>query len=160
MRVTLSSAHADGIFVALILDDAVTLAVHAPPEQEYGLVDVPTDIAALAPDLILLALSEPPGPGPATPQVARAQVSMLSSLDFAAGHLTIPHGDALVHCYALVGSPHTQRVEVLGPAQIVALVATGLVTQVLSRVAEHAAYDLDTELRNLINEGDDSPPSH
>jgi len=154
MRTAISHPHADGIFVIVLVDEAAVLVVKPSEQAPASLVDHPAEITAWAPDLILLALTEPPAP-PAPPPAGEqpkeeaATIALLDAAAFHAGRLLPASASAASRSLVLVCSPDSSRIEQLTLDQALPLIAQGLVLQVLGGVAASAARDLDDELALL-----------
>ena len=157
MSAILSSRHPGGAYVIVVLDDRATVVVHPPAHEGPTLVDHPADVSTWAPDLVLLAVCEPPGhPGlPADPPTAN--ISLVDTESFRLGVLVTVSPEVADRCFALVFAPPAAHVEVLDAGAVVALTASGLVLQVLAGVAAAGARDIDRELVELVDQppGDD-----
>jgi len=152
MRAELSTTHPDGIIAIMIFDEGATLVIHPPESPATALVESPADISSWAPDLLLVALSEPAVPTPTAKDLPVARISLVDQASFVAGQIVALPPEKLARCVAVIADPLTKRTEVLAASDIVPLVAQGLVLQVLSGVATVASRDLDGELARLNEE--------
>lgn len=141
--------YSDSLYVLLVLPDNVCVVVHQDPADPAGSLDEPVNISAWAPDLITLALSEPPGPAssPPTQDIAKVSLAYIESLTLGQISPVDPADASLAS--ALVLSPSSHAVEIVPAEALVALIAQGLAIQVLSGLAAVAAKDLDNEIRDL-----------
>ena len=166
MRTAISQPSPSGSFLIVSVPHNVTVAIR-PVTGTPSLVDQPQEIFAIAPDLAMLSLAEPPTPAFAPAFVRSAEVTLVY-LDTTSGELEMVDEDTASRCGAYVCHPAFGRVEFIEAATLVNLVARGLVIQVLTGVAAAQGARLDDELAQLIDSlpqnddpaGDDSnkPP--
>jgi DNA-binding transcriptional LysR family regulator len=157
MRAVVSDHNDDGVFVVTLYADGATLAVHADPSTPFPVVDVPADISTWAPNLVLLALTEPPTPALPGAPAPVAHVTLVDEASFRGGALIEADVELASRCFAVVCAPRGNRAEVIPADAMVKLVANGLVIQILSTFAAQNAQDLDAELSALTGDDPDTP---
>lgn len=141
--------YSDTLYVLLVISDSTRVVVHSDPSDTSPALTAPVDISAWVPDLITLALTEPPGPASPPESGDIARVSLVTSESLSTGSPEeITEVEAEL-CYAIVANPGAFKVEVVDAKALVTLAASGLAIQVLSGIAARAAITLDDELGRL-----------
>ena len=108
------------------------------------------DLTDSAPDLILLALQEPPVPETlAGPVVTPGTVSLVHRVSIPTGVLEFATPEEQALCFASAINPFTGETRVLDLASVLVLVASGAALQITAGYAATAARNLDEELRAL-----------
>jgi hypothetical protein len=146
MKVTVSRLGRPGPLVVVNTPDntALVLAFEDP--------DLPAihDLTDSAPDLVLLALSEPPVPSDIhIPLVTPGHVSLVTTASIATGTLEMADEDAQSRCFAAAVNPFTGETDVLELATVLTLIAAGAAVQISAGWAATAARNLDAELEHL-----------
>ncbi len=147
MRVAASQITPTTPMAVVAVPDALTIAL------VFSGADIaPIDLLEQSPELILLALAEPPA-SPSVPTDEAARVRVVRVEDLRLGVPPPVDTDEVRHCFAAVLNPFTKESHVLDAEALVLLVAQGAAIQVTAGLASTlAARELDGDLRRLAED--------